>query len=363
MKIVKATEKYEAWLADHFPLNQADLDLKHDYMDADIFTFMRATYYRWAQIWDDEGGFKELKNTTKVLSVGDIHTDNFGSWRDFEARLVWGINDFDEAYPLAYTADLARLVTSAHLALENGYYAIPMETISGHVLAGYKSGLRQGGGPIVLAQERPWLQELIAENTKDPGAFWEKLTDLPPRTEPVPPGALKAIDRMLPEPQVKYKVSDRTAGVGSLGRPRIAAVMNYKGANAAREAKALINSAASLQWVDGKKMPPDVMYNGIVEKSVRSRDPFLREFDGWVVRRLSPDYVRFDISSLESEKLVGQVLNAMGWEMSNVHLGSGRDIIKDVRGDLRDRGEDWLPSAADQMLEFLQDDFSDWTSR
>jgi len=28
-----------------------------------------------------------------------------------------------------------------------------METISRHVLAGYKSGLSQGGGPIVLAEE------------------------------------------------------------------------------------------------------------------------------------------------------------------------------------------------------------------
>ena len=31
------------------------------------------------------------------LSVGDLHVENFGTWRDSEGRLIWGINDFDEA--------------------------------------------------------------------------------------------------------------------------------------------------------------------------------------------------------------------------------------------------------------------------
>ena len=33
----------------------------------------------------------------KVLAVGDIHIENYGSWRDAEGRVVWGVNDFDEA--------------------------------------------------------------------------------------------------------------------------------------------------------------------------------------------------------------------------------------------------------------------------
>ena len=36
-----------------------------------------------------------------VLAVGDLHTENFGTWRDAEGRLIWGINDFDEAFPHA----------------------------------------------------------------------------------------------------------------------------------------------------------------------------------------------------------------------------------------------------------------------
>jgi len=32
-----------------------------------------------------------------VLAVGDLHVENFGTWRDAEGRLIWGVNDFDES--------------------------------------------------------------------------------------------------------------------------------------------------------------------------------------------------------------------------------------------------------------------------
>ena len=48
----------------------------------------------------------------KLKGVGDLHVENFGTWRDVEGRLVWGVNDFDEAYALPYTNDLVRLVAS-----------------------------------------------------------------------------------------------------------------------------------------------------------------------------------------------------------------------------------------------------------
>ena len=40
----------------------------------------------------------------------------FGTWRDKEGRLVWGVNDCDEAARMPYAVDLMRLVTSAILA-------------------------------------------------------------------------------------------------------------------------------------------------------------------------------------------------------------------------------------------------------
>ena len=54
---------------------------------------------------------------SQVLALGDLHIENFGTWRDIEGRLVWGVNDFDEACELPHTLDLVRLAASAHLAI------------------------------------------------------------------------------------------------------------------------------------------------------------------------------------------------------------------------------------------------------
>jgi uncharacterized protein (DUF2252 family) len=55
----------------------------------------------------------QLADAPQVLAVGDLYTENFGTWRDAEGRLVWGVNDLDEAHPLPYTNDLVRLATRA----------------------------------------------------------------------------------------------------------------------------------------------------------------------------------------------------------------------------------------------------------
>ena len=51
MNIQKATRQYEQWLTAYTPLVKADLDFKHQQMALGVFPFLRATYYRWAQVW------------------------------------------------------------------------------------------------------------------------------------------------------------------------------------------------------------------------------------------------------------------------------------------------------------------------
>src|SRR6266576_4873883 len=120
--IVEATARYEAWLAERVPLVKADLAHKHRAMSAGIFPFLRATFYRWATRWRALAG--DVAAAPTVLAVGDLHVENFGTWRDAEGRLVWGVNDFDEAWPLPYTNDLVRLATSALVAREGGHLSL-----------------------------------------------------------------------------------------------------------------------------------------------------------------------------------------------------------------------------------------------
>src|SRR5258708_38572190 len=148
MKIRKATARYERWLARHLRPIPDDVALKHQRIRDAAFPFLRATYYRWAQIWP--AVCRDLAGATRVLSVGDLHVENFGTWRDAEGRLVWGINDFDEACRLPYTNDLVRLATSALIAASAGHLKIAPDALCGTILKGYQDGLEANGCPFVL---------------------------------------------------------------------------------------------------------------------------------------------------------------------------------------------------------------------
>lgn len=81
-------DAYEAWLATQCDVVKEDTDYKHHRMNKSAFTFLRATYFRWARkigTW-----CPELMDAPQVLSVGDLHLENFGTWRDADGRLVWG---------------------------------------------------------------------------------------------------------------------------------------------------------------------------------------------------------------------------------------------------------------------------------
>src|SRR5260370_39230777 len=92
MRIEKATVRYENWLGRQLTLLPHELRLKHERMAESEFPFLRATFYRWIQIFADQ--CPTVSKAPKALAVGDLPVENFGTWRDSEGRLVWGVNDF-----------------------------------------------------------------------------------------------------------------------------------------------------------------------------------------------------------------------------------------------------------------------------
>ena len=87
MDTIAATKKYERWLSQFFVPVAPDLHHKHEQMREDSFTFLRATFYRWAQHWQQLPS--AIRRAPDVLAVGDAHVENFGTWRDAEGSLVW----------------------------------------------------------------------------------------------------------------------------------------------------------------------------------------------------------------------------------------------------------------------------------
>jgi uncharacterized protein (DUF2252 family) len=112
-------------------------------MKENSFGFLRCTFYRWAQLWPSV--CSDLCSAPKVLAVGDLHVNSFGTWRDAEGRLCWGVNDFDEAYPLAYTNDLVRLAASLKIVLDAEGLSIKLKDGCDAILEGYSKPLREGG--------------------------------------------------------------------------------------------------------------------------------------------------------------------------------------------------------------------------
>src|SRR5262249_38715235 len=137
-----------------------------------VFPFFRATFYRWIQVWPEI--CSELVAAPKVLSIGDLHVENFGTWRDKEGRLVWGVNDFDEACPLPYTNDLVRLAASAEIADRTHHLHVKPKEACDAILTGYTKAIKSAGKPLVLEEENKKLGGMAPGNLAEPTGVRQK---------------------------------------------------------------------------------------------------------------------------------------------------------------------------------------------
>ena len=357
MNVVTATSAYDRWLAQRLKvIVPRDLKRKHREMSEDPFSFLRATFYRWSQVWPDLCA--DLTAAPKVLGVGDLHVENFGTWRDGEGRLIWGINDFDEATTLPYTNDLVRLCTSALIAISEARLETPAQRACDSVLEGYTQALQAGGEPVVLAEHNRWLRDVAVGRLKEQRAYWDKLLKLaPPEVAPTPRqrAILKAA---MPEKRLPFRVLTRQSGLGSLGRQRFTAIAHWRGGAIARESKALTTSA----WWWFQDQSPPIQYPRILGRAVRVADPFLHVNEGWVVRRLAPDCSRIEMKHLAGVQNECRLLWMMGWETGNVHLGSSRQRAA-IRRDLGKRKAQWLLQAARTMRKATLEEWREWRNR
>jgi len=355
MNVIKATRQFEEWLGHRTDVVKKDIRLKHANMKAAVFPFLRATYYRWAQVWPKV--CPDLAKAPQVLAVGDLHVENFGTWRDVEGRLIWGVNDFDEAYPMAYANDLVRLAVSAHLAAAANHLPLRRKDICDAILDGYGKAIREQGSPFVLGEDHSWLRLIAESKLRDPVHFWAKMDALPTLREPVPISAIDALEHLMPAHNLQYRLAHRVAGLGSLGHARYVAIAHWSGGRIAREAKALVTSAN--YWATGREGPSEILYQTIVGRAVRCLDPFVQLRGRWIVRRLSPHCSRIELATLKAQGEETRLLDAMGWETANIHLGT-RTARKAILRHLQKQKAKWLHAATEQMMQAVDEDWKNW---
>lgn len=349
---ITANQAFEVWLHTQCPVVKSDLALKHKHMASNAFTFLRATFFRWAQII--ETLCPVARTAPAPLSVGDSHVENFGTWRDVEGRLIWGANDFDEAAVMPYPYDLIRLATSAQLCAP----ALDPKVIAAAVLTGYRRGL-EDPQPFVLSDGTTRDRAALAGKPESARKFWAEimkaLKDAPPTDTP-PPEIAAALCALLPEPVANIGFARRTAGTGSLGRPRFIAVAPWRGGHAVREAKALVPSA--WVWAHGDSRP-DLHFLQLAQASWRAPDPYLSQTGTFILRRLAPDAIKANFTDRQPAKFGRRLLQAMGRELGGLHGASAGMALAIIRH-LDRSADDWLADAVGKATAATKDDFRAW---
>lgn len=352
--VVDATIAYEAWLGAQVPLWDDDLTQKHASMAAEPFAFLRATFYRWSERFPQVCA--EEAAAPAFLVVGDLHVENFGTWRDADGRLVWGVNDFDEVAVMPYTIDLVRLATSARLALRAGRINRTPEQACEAILEGYVAGMKAGGRPLVLAENDRWLRRIATGKLRDPGPFWAELDGLPALDAQLRGPLRRGLVRALPHGMTEFRLLRRRAGLGGLGRERVLALGPWRGARVAREVKSMAASA----WTFAAGIPPEPgAARSLLDRAVRCPDPWYLRGEESVVRRLGPDCSRVRLSDMPDKRDDARLLSAMGWEAANIHLADA-DARELVQTDLETRPAGWLEEASRRMLRSTIRDWKEW---
>ena len=91
------------------------LRLKYARMRRSPFAFLRGTCHLFYEDLSRSGIFK---SAPPAWSCGDLHLENFGSYKADNGLVYFDINDFDEAALAPVTWDLVRLLTSLRLGAD-----------------------------------------------------------------------------------------------------------------------------------------------------------------------------------------------------------------------------------------------------
>jgi uncharacterized protein (DUF2252 family) len=246
---------FDAAFAELLAADAAAFRVKFRKMAATPFAFYRGTaglFYAdlTAAPYDSYGTPFLNDRTSRVWIHGDLHAENFGTYLNAEGRLVFNVNDFDEAYVGAFTWDVQRLAASVALI---GYAkALSDSTITGlvrtlgeayrkqiaaiaHDGAAAEFTLDTASGPILDTLHSARLQTRVAlldsqtvitdfdrrfrdgggafllddDTRRDVLAAFEEYLPTLPESNSARPGALR----------VKDVVGRRGIGIGSAGLP------------------------------------------------------------------------------------------------------------------------------------------------
>jgi uncharacterized protein (DUF2252 family) len=316
------------------------------------------------------------ERSSRIWIHGDLHVENFGTYLDSDGRMVFDVNDFDEAYLGRFTWDLQRFAAS--LALVGWQKALPEDDVRrliGRYVRGYLSQvdhycetdddedfalhLDNTEGPVHEALVSARLRrraELLDQSTRIIGGVRMFREDASVRqlSKTERGKVVKAFERYLTTiPEHKrvdralfYDLRDVVAksgfGIGSAGLP--AYNLLVEGYSQALDNDVVLsmkqaNVPAVSRFVDTSDV--DAYFDNEGHRTVVSQralqahtDPMLGHTTldgvGFVVAEVSPYEVDLDWSDLTEPEDIAQVVDLLGRATAKIHCASDEDSEQDL---------------------------------
>ncbi len=256
----------------------ASLVLKREKMSASSFAFFRGTFHLFASDLT-AGPFRKWPVAEAVGPIiGDLHTENFGTFRSVTGEVVYDINDFDETTSAPYEFDLRRMATALVLASLDASHAFGHGVLLAETFVRtYLDALHRLGRlkhrreferlpdrhdvrkTLALASEQSrveMMRRLAAESTRGRFVLQRVPRHLKPAGREVAAAVAAAFPQYIENCKVraargkrKYRIEDvafRFAGCGSLGRRRYALLLSKGEGEASWETLRLVEWKDSL---------------------------------------------------------------------------------------------------------------------
>jgi uncharacterized protein (DUF2252 family) len=361
-------------LGDAFaPLMKADpaaFRVKYRKMAADPFAFYRGTACLfYADVTGEEDPWVDDRSG-QIWIHGDLHVENFGSYMNSDGRLVFDVNDFDEAYLGHYTWDLKRFVAS--LALLGWTKALPeadVRALIARYVRGYLSQvnryteavdedfalhLHNTDGPVrallqkARARSRVGLLDSLTVPESE-GRMFRDAGSMRHLSKSERRKVEKAFDQYLDTiPETKkvnrslfYDVRDIVGvsgfGIGSAGLPAYNVLVEGFSQSLDNDVVLSMKQAnvpAVSRFVDTKKVGRYFDHEGhrtvVSQRALQSHtDPNLGYTTvdglGYVVSEISPYEVDMEWDDLYEPSEIGPVVEQLGRATAKVHCASDED--------------------------------------
>ncbi|MBV8467476.1 MAG: DUF2252 domain-containing protein [Burkholderiales bacterium] len=383
--VVRSIQSFNAWR------DPDRLQLKMAKMRTSPFIFLRGTCHVFYDQLPDADVFRNAPN---AWVCGDLHLENFGSYKGDNRLVYFDMNDFDEACLAPVSWELVRFLTSVLLGMRDLKVERADQLMMCHAfLDAYAAALTEGKARWVERETSDGLikQLLTSLQERSRPKFLDSRTELKGKRRNVRIDGKKALAvteqqraevesfigafaATQPDPQF-YKVLDvgrRIAGTGSLGVARYIVLVEGKGspdANYLLDLKQAVPSALVPHLTVRQPNWESEAHRVVsVQRRVQAVSmAFLQavEMDGkpFILRGLQPseDRVALD-SAREKPKQIGAVLRTMGEVVAWGQLRSSGRNGSAIADELIDFGRrtDWkrpLLEAVDAISAQVE---SDW---